>query len=88
VIYHTARSRHGWHRQVLATRKTQPATVAALSNNGDREEMGETMQTAAAIILALTAALMSSAPQARQEVSSYLAAALAPQAADLGDALD
>jgi hypothetical protein len=50
--------------------------------------MGETMQTAAAIILAITAALMSSAPQVRQEVSSYLAAALAPQAADFGDALD
>jgi hypothetical protein len=49
----------------------------------------EAMQTAAAIILAMTAALMSSAPEAtRQQVTSYLAAAMAPQQADLGDIPD
>jgi hypothetical protein len=58
----------------------------------DKKEAGmevwETMQTAAALILAITAALMSSGPQARQEVSSYVAAVLIPQPIDFGDALD
>jgi hypothetical protein len=49
----------------------------------------ETMQTATAIVLAMTAAVMSSAPEeVRREVTVYVAAALAPQPADLGDAGD
>jgi hypothetical protein len=51
-------------------------------------EVGETMQTAIALILAVTAALMSSGPEARQEVSRYVAAAWAPQPVDFGDALE
>jgi hypothetical protein len=49
-------------------------------------ELWETMQTATALILAVLAALMSSGPQARQEVSRYVAAVWAPQPVDFGTA--
>jgi hypothetical protein len=51
-------------------------------------EVWETMQTAAALVLAMTAAMMSSGPVARQQVSSYVAAVLVPQPIDFGEALD
>jgi hypothetical protein len=58
----------------------------------DKKEAGmevwETMQTAAALILAMTAALISTGPQARQEVAGYVAAVLVLQPIDFGDALD
>jgi hypothetical protein len=51
-------------------------------------EAWETMQTTAALLLAMTAALMSSGPEVRQEVTNYVAAIMAPQPTDLGSAFD
>jgi hypothetical protein len=46
----------------------------------------EALQTATALVLAMTAAVMSSGPVARQEVSSYVSAVVFPQLVDFGDA--
>ncbi len=44
----------------------------------------DNLPVAAALLLAIAAAVMSSQPLARQEVTNYLSEALAPQMADLG----
>ena len=48
----------------------------------------ETMPTIAALLLATVAAVMSGNPAMPQEVTSFVVAAMAPTAADLGEFAD
>jgi hypothetical protein len=73
---------------ISSPRPAQHAADDGYQAKGDPMEAWETMQTATALVLAMTAALMSSGPTARHEVSSYLVEVWLPQPIDFGDALD